>query len=428
MFEVYSSVWFSAIYLLLMVSLIGCFIPRLRVYLTAVRARPPKAPRNLSRLGGVRHLDHRRRAGRGRRRAMRAALLARAASPRRRRTTATATVRRQGGEGLPARGGQPALPPRAAGRAGRGRVDRSLRLQGQRRWSSAATASPTRLTQYDEFTPGARFDRRRTWRRSASPSTTSTSSGSGRVPGPGTPLTFDADLTVTDEPRRRSPTLRPAGQPPARGGRHLGVPGRPRLRAVGDGDGRQRQRGVLGAGDVPAAGQLVRLLRRDQGARRRARAARFRGLLLPDRLAVRRGAVLDVPRRGQPGAVARRLPRRPRRSTTGAAVGLRARQGRADAGHDSGREARVRCCCSQARRSTSARARARSPSTATSVACKLQISQSARQGRSAGRRAGGDRRPARVAVHPSAPYLGARAGGRRAYGGRGRRARPGLRR
>lgn len=49
MFEVYSSVWFSAIYVLLMVSLIGCFIPRLRVYLDAVRARPPKAPRNLSR-------------------------------------------------------------------------------------------------------------------------------------------------------------------------------------------------------------------------------------------------------------------------------------------------------------------------------------------------------------------------------------------
>ncbi|MGH3471821.1 MAG: cytochrome c biogenesis protein ResB [Nocardioidaceae bacterium] len=50
MFHVYSSVWFSAIYLLLFISLLGCIIPRLRVYLRGVRARPPKAPRNLSRL------------------------------------------------------------------------------------------------------------------------------------------------------------------------------------------------------------------------------------------------------------------------------------------------------------------------------------------------------------------------------------------
>ena len=50
MFDVYSSVWFSAVYLLLMVSLIGCIVPRLGVYLRGVRARPPRAPRNLSRL------------------------------------------------------------------------------------------------------------------------------------------------------------------------------------------------------------------------------------------------------------------------------------------------------------------------------------------------------------------------------------------
>jgi cytochrome c biogenesis protein len=50
MFAVYSSPWFSAVYLLLMVSLIGCILPRSFVYLRAVRARPPKAPRNFSRL------------------------------------------------------------------------------------------------------------------------------------------------------------------------------------------------------------------------------------------------------------------------------------------------------------------------------------------------------------------------------------------
>jgi cytochrome c biogenesis protein len=50
LFEVYSSPWFAAIYLLLFVSLVGCVLPRSRAHWTAVRARPPAAPRNLSRL------------------------------------------------------------------------------------------------------------------------------------------------------------------------------------------------------------------------------------------------------------------------------------------------------------------------------------------------------------------------------------------
>ncbi|HEY0691506.1 MAG TPA: cytochrome c biogenesis protein ResB, partial [Kribbella sp.] len=52
LFDVFKSPWFSAIYLLLFISLIGCVVPRLQVYLKAVRARPPKPPRNLSRLPG----------------------------------------------------------------------------------------------------------------------------------------------------------------------------------------------------------------------------------------------------------------------------------------------------------------------------------------------------------------------------------------
>jgi len=50
LFSVYDSVWFSAIYILLMVSLVGCILPRTKVYWKALRARPPAAPRNLSRL------------------------------------------------------------------------------------------------------------------------------------------------------------------------------------------------------------------------------------------------------------------------------------------------------------------------------------------------------------------------------------------
>jgi cytochrome c biogenesis protein len=50
LFSVYDSPWFAAIYILLMVSLVGCIIPRLFVYWRAMRAAPPDAPRHLSRL------------------------------------------------------------------------------------------------------------------------------------------------------------------------------------------------------------------------------------------------------------------------------------------------------------------------------------------------------------------------------------------
>lgn len=50
LFAVYESPWFAAIYLLLMVSLVGCIIPRTAVYWRSMRARPPKAPRHLTRL------------------------------------------------------------------------------------------------------------------------------------------------------------------------------------------------------------------------------------------------------------------------------------------------------------------------------------------------------------------------------------------
>ncbi|WP_149203990.1 cytochrome c biogenesis protein ResB [Actinotalea subterranea] len=48
-FDVYASAWFSAVYLLLFVSLVGCILPRLRVHVRALRARPPRTPRRLDR-------------------------------------------------------------------------------------------------------------------------------------------------------------------------------------------------------------------------------------------------------------------------------------------------------------------------------------------------------------------------------------------
>lgn len=50
LFSVYDAPWFAAIYLLLVVSLVGCIIPRVRVYWRALRATPPQAPRYLTRL------------------------------------------------------------------------------------------------------------------------------------------------------------------------------------------------------------------------------------------------------------------------------------------------------------------------------------------------------------------------------------------
>jgi len=58
-FAVYSSSWFSAIYLLLFVSLVGCLVPRLRNHFVALYRVPPEAPKNLHRLpahaDGLRH-------------------------------------------------------------------------------------------------------------------------------------------------------------------------------------------------------------------------------------------------------------------------------------------------------------------------------------------------------------------------------------
>nr|BFE41160.1 hypothetical protein GCM10017544_21160 [Microbacterium imperiale] len=50
LFDVYLSPWFSAIYLLLFTSLIGCVIPRARHHYKALRSQPPRTPARLSRL------------------------------------------------------------------------------------------------------------------------------------------------------------------------------------------------------------------------------------------------------------------------------------------------------------------------------------------------------------------------------------------
>jgi cytochrome c biogenesis protein len=49
-FDVYAAPWFGAIYLALMVSLVGCLLPRFRLHWRAMRARPPLPPKHLDRL------------------------------------------------------------------------------------------------------------------------------------------------------------------------------------------------------------------------------------------------------------------------------------------------------------------------------------------------------------------------------------------
>ncbi|MBO8189841.1 cytochrome c biogenesis protein ResB [Streptomyces spirodelae] len=50
LFDVYTSVWFSAIYILLFISLIGCIVPRTWQFVGQLRSRPPRAPRRLERM------------------------------------------------------------------------------------------------------------------------------------------------------------------------------------------------------------------------------------------------------------------------------------------------------------------------------------------------------------------------------------------
>ncbi|MGC0423233.1 cytochrome c biogenesis protein ResB [Embleya sp. AB8] len=50
LFDVFSSWWFASIYILLFVSLAGCIVPRCWAHAKTLRAKPPEAPRNFSRL------------------------------------------------------------------------------------------------------------------------------------------------------------------------------------------------------------------------------------------------------------------------------------------------------------------------------------------------------------------------------------------
>jgi cytochrome c-type biogenesis protein CcsB len=236
LFSVYDSPWFAAIYILLMVSLVGCIVPahvRLLARLRASRRRaaqpdPAAGPRVVRHDGapdGV--LARRRRAA-----AQRYRSSARATAASRR-----AGYLREAGNLLFHLSVLVVLVGFAIG-ALFGYKGGVILVSG--------TASPTtsRSTTTSSRQP---VRRRRAWSRSASTSTTSTSTWltTGRA-GHGARLR--RHLTYRETPTAPE-RVRPRGQPPADIGGHRGVPDRARLRA-GDHDPRRRRRRRLQRADV----------------------------------------------------------------------------------------------------------------------------------------------------------------------------------
>lgn len=195
LFAVYGSVVFSAVYLLLMISLVGCIVPRLRVYAKGIGARPPQAPRNLSRLSAYQTWETSLPPGE---------VMESARSLLRSQRRRTEVYRGDGTVVVSAEKGylreagnllfHLALLVVLAGVA-------LTHLYGFKGSASvvAGDGFSNTLIQYDDFTPGARFapsdlapfgftvkDFHVDWQRSG--------------PGRGTPVAFDANLSVTDHP------------------------------------------------------------------------------------------------------------------------------------------------------------------------------------------------------------------------------------
>ena len=330
LFSVYDSPWFSAIYILLMISLVGCIVPRTAVYWRALRAKPPRAPKNLSRL--PEHAAYTTDDAPE-------VVLERAAAElkRRRYRVVVGEDSRLGREGLPARGGQPRLPPLRARGAGRLRHRRAVRLQGRRDRGRGAGLlqrpdavrrlrpgqpvqgrGPRAVHVHDQGLRGRLADRGPAGRDGAQ-----VRQHAG-LPG-------DAGLGGQE--------LRAQGQPPADHRQHRGVPDRARLRAAHHDPGRQRRRGLQRADDLPADRPDLPVLRRRTCARRAAGRDRAGGRVLPDVRARRRHAEVELRRPRQPAADAVGLHRRPRAQRRLGTVGLRARQGQRGAGDEEGRPA-----------------------------------------------------------------------------------------
>ena len=202
LFHVYSSVWFSAIYILLFISLIGCIVPRSWQFVGQLRGRPPAAPRRLTRLPAYTTWRTRRGARGGARGGPAAAEEAALPRPPGRR-------RRRRREGLSARGRQPRLPRRADRDAGGVRRRQLWKSEGSKLITEGDGFSNS-LTQYDDFKSGAVLRHRRpgALRLHARHASTRPTSGAARRRAPRAP-------SAPTSPTSRARTAR-STRPPSR--------------------------------------------------------------------------------------------------------------------------------------------------------------------------------------------------------------------
>ena len=309
-FGVFSSPWFSAIYLLLFISLIGCIIPRVGVHLRQLRAKPPRTPSRLTRFTGYTRIElpgaeadavletaHRSLRRSRYRTVVREEQRSRSVSAER------GLLRESGnlvfhialvGVLICVAGGQLT--------SYRGQI---TVVEGQGFSNS--------LTQYDSFDSGAWFDP------TSLPPFRFTlddfraeyvleGADESRV---GQPLSFEADVDVTTPGEKNEKRTLQVNKPLHVDGTSMYLLGNgyaPEV-TVTDPEGHRRGRGPRGHRAV--RGHRIHLAAGDQGAGRPPRAGHRRGRVLPAHRRDRRaGPALDLPRPGRPAARDVRLPRR----------------------------------------------------------------------------------------------------------------------
>ncbi len=271
-FETFGSPWFSAIYLLLFISLVGCVVPRTKHHFDALRARPPKTPARLQRLVGF-------TSGRASTDAATAVAAARS------------LLRRQGyrtelyGDSVSAERGYLRETGNLIFHSALVGILVTVALGGGFGYTGQKvivqdTSFTNVLTGYDSFNAGRFFDEKQLVPYSLRLDEFTGEYQLDIINGKTQPLDFTADVS-TRTAGRRVGTRDHQGQLAARGGRHQGLPARQRLRPR-----HHRARPRWGAGlqrrdPVPPAGCEPDEPRRREGSGWAGRAAGHHRLLLP---------------------------------------------------------------------------------------------------------------------------------------------------
>ncbi len=252
LFSVYDSVWFSAIYLLLMVSLVGCIVPAAAGLLARRAGAPAGSPAQPRPAAGVAPLRDRRAARRGAGAGRERVLRGRRYRDRVGHRARTARWRRE--RGYLREAGNLLFHVSRARRAGRLRLGQLFGYKGGV-ITVVGQGFSNSLSQYDDFAPGSLFDPD-----DLAPLSLTVDDFEVKFLTSGPQRGSARRLLAPTSPTPRSPgadpeQLRPRGEPPADARRGQRVPGRPRLRPGRHRARRQRRRRLPGAGRVPAAGR-----------------------------------------------------------------------------------------------------------------------------------------------------------------------------